>query len=137
MPAPASDALTPLNEPLIAKVLEQITQEPDSWDQSEWAQSSEYCDTTFCFAGHAAFLNGHTTMLWSSCYDDDDTLRMASRVEVDTGEHVAIQLFAQRVLGLTYREADQLFNAPTDLTVITELLDTFRTTRRESKETQP
>lgn len=134
MTAPRDDALPPLNEPLIAAVFEQISAHPDSWDQSEWAQTSHTCGTTACFAGWAAQLNGHTRLLWTNYashddLDDEDGLKVAINLEVDTGEHVRIDEFAARVLGLTPDEATRVFGAPTGLINMRALFDEFRATR--------
>ncbi len=44
------------NWPLLIKTALHIKHDPESWDQSAWANR---CGTAFCFAGHAIILAGH------------------------------------------------------------------------------
>ncbi|WP_306365358.1 hypothetical protein [Nocardia sp. CC227C] len=84
------------NIPLMACILDQITREPDSHDQSKWCN---------CIAGWAIrFTGGYAFKR------EPGSLRDAIYVvNLSTGETEAVDDVAARLLGLWEEEADGLF----------------------------
>jgi hypothetical protein len=108
------------NLPLLRRVLDHIDAYPELWKQRRWRHETQ-CGTAYCFAGWAAQLDGAEWL---------DSCRLKTRAD-DPAEHVyrashagvIVQRRAQRVLGLTYEEADELFdedNARADVQRIAE-----------------
>lgn len=97
------------NAPLLKLTMDYINLFPEKHDQGDWVDP---CDSTMCFAGHAAILAGATfkKKIWDDEYE--------WMVDPETGKHARfgndkreyIQYFAQRKLGLTTDEADYLFH---------------------------
>lgn len=98
--------LTP-NAPLLLKTLHHIEAFPQQWDQGVYR-----CGTAMCFAGTACDLDGG---VWLE--DDEDCL--APREDDDLGEvglggiHAGNR--ARRILGLSNRQAAELFAASNSL----------------------
>lgn len=106
--------LPPLNEKLIACVLEHIETHREEWDQSEWLrvrgnESNEWCGTTGCFAGWAVALSTPANQ-WppSTMYVRRD---------------------AARLLGITDEESLRLFSGANSLEDIKRYLQDFRKAR--------
>ena len=59
-----------MNKQNYQRVLDQIEQHPDTWDQSQW-----HCGSTHCFAGWAQLLSGKTS--------NDKTTRRDARIYLD------------------------------------------------------
>ncbi len=57
-------AMPRVNIKLLDEVLDHIIEHPDQWDQRYWAEENpdSSCGTTFCFAGHAAYLSNLVTI---------------------------------------------------------------------------
>jgi len=104
--------MTP-NVPLLRKVMEHIEAHPEQHVQRSWR-----CGTGMCFAGWAADFSG---LEWvydpdhldaELVYTDDDAVLTAALWEVDEVNGrtaVPVVYAAQRVLGLTARQARWLF----------------------------
>jgi len=127
-----------LNRDLLFRTLEEIEKFPETHDQNGWfkpvanpvaSKDGELCNTSFCFAGHAAVLNGvahpepeewvrtkafrarqradwyvHPETRESILCEDYE----ATIVARDAGA-VSIEIYAQQILGLTYDQKEQLF----------------------------
>lgn len=82
---------------------------PEQHDQHDWVNP---CDSTMCFAGHAAVLSGATFK--KKIYDDEGEWL----VHPVTGKHkdwqsdnrIYVSEFARQKLGLTQAESDYLFH---------------------------
>lgn len=95
-----------VDAPRLRKVLEHITADPKSWDQTQWAVRTP-CGTTHCVAGHAVRM-----------FDDDAHFRWyritlrneyADNVSRDDGVVQSVAGRAAELLGLTATQADLLF----------------------------
>lgn len=101
------------NAGLLKLTMDYITLFPEKHDQSDWVNP---CDSTMCFAGHAAMLTGATFK--NKIYSETGEWM----VDAVSGKHkrwdwddesqnlVEIQTWARDQLGLTQREADYLFS---------------------------
>ena len=75
-----------MNKANYRRVLDQIEQHPDTWDQSQW-----HCGSTHCFAGWAQLLSGKTS--------NEETTRRDARIYLDISIHEADYFFgAKRTL---------------------------------------
>lgn len=118
-----------INAALLRQTLEQIETHPETWEQGSYR-----CGTGMCFAGWAAELaGGH----WLAGPDDAGNSYLIA--EPDDGEGAFIirrsgeavvdaHVRAQRILGLTWSQAEDLFDGSNTLLVlrqhVAELLDT-------------
>jgi hypothetical protein len=98
------------NVALLDEVLAYITANPSVWDQRMWR-----CGTTACFAGHAALRTGAT---WAHPEDKNETDLLATAEDIAAGisfregerDLVDVEECAKRALGISWREADELFS---------------------------
>lgn len=100
--------------------MQEIVDDPDSWDQMHWI-----CGTTACFAGKVARNHGCTVVasdfkdeyLWSQV--DIDGLGVhhyTDQVVISpSGERVTVREFAQEVCDLTGAQAHLLFHSANSL----------------------
>lgn len=102
-----------INVPLLRKTLEHIEAHPEEWNQGVWL-----CATSACFAGHAVVLAGgewveieHAVFVRA---DADDNPADLANVD-DKGQVVTVADRAQRILGLSWREARILFHSDNNL----------------------
>ena len=72
-----------MNKANYRRVLDQIEQHPDTWDQSQW-----HCGSTHCFAGWAQLLSGKTS--------NEETTRRDARIYLDISIHEADYFFDAR-----------------------------------------
>lgn len=112
------------NVDALRRELEFVTAEPDRWDQGQWidvpydvlagtaAPGVDWtCGTTACLAGWAALHAGCEPYVehhggGSEDFDHDpDLVRV-----VETGEVHSVRDFARRRFGITYDQANLLFN---------------------------
>lgn len=135
------DGLHFLNLPLLRKVVEYITQQPDEWHQEVWAartgqshwvqkrdehgrfiQGKEYqdCGTAMCVAGHAAVMDGFTVQ-W---HEHDEQASCVVETDED-GRAIPIETAATHALGLGAAEASGLFEGDNSLSDIIELCEGF------------
>jgi len=102
-----------------------IEEHPEQHDQAHWvwnAQAAE-CETTYCFAGHAALLAGAEPPARSgSWFVDERTGRLA----VFGAPHAKpVADFAQGKLGLTEGQADKLFHGANTIPQLRALVDQY------------
>lgn len=114
-----------INENLLKLTMLYIKTFPEKHDQGAWV---EPCNSTMCFAGHAAILSGATFK--NKIYENEEEWL----VDETTGKHKAwdslskrvyISDFARKKLGLTAGEADYLFHqrrTPAELEKAVEML---------------
>lgn len=96
-------------------IYRQIKEWPHNWDQSRWAVDWEHtrsrgfyvpegrCGTAYCFAGHAVVRAGYE-IDWQGRGSTDYA------IIPETGVRASIDTLAANVLGLSSREANQLFD---------------------------
>jgi hypothetical protein len=87
------------NLDLLRRVLKQIDEHPETWDQRAWA-SKGGCGTAFCVGGWASYLAGYKPKInpgWTTAWET-----------VDDEE---IEDVARRELSLSYEEAFYLFDS--------------------------
>lgn len=137
-----------LNVELLKDTLEHIKTHPQQWRQDAWFTYldengnavEEYgavvvtelnsCNTSYCFAGHAALKAGMSgpPSFPEQCWFDEDT-----------GED--IQGFATRVLGLAYDQASALFDSKNSLeeleTMVNILIEKPKVTGQELRRVTP
>lgn len=117
------------NVPLLLAVSQYIHDHPETWVQNRW-----HCETGMCFAGHAASMTGG---VWTEVpykdrlvYVPEDGAVMGSVREYGTWPADR----AQRVLGLTDEQGDQLFRYDNDMLaidlVIADILDGWEEPRQ-------
>lgn len=116
-----------VNVPLLRQTLDHIREHPQEWDQQTWRRTTP-CGSAMCFAGTAAMLAGATWLrpvpLSDVRHDDEDVLVVPPGGGVDTVEGYAI-----RVLGLTERQAAELFASGNSFPRLCRLVERF--TERE------
>lgn len=114
------------NWPLLIKTAEHIIDHPESWDQAWFFLD---CGTQACFAGWAVMLEGYKPVdgPTSSIVELTDTQIISLRgYGVDLlwgGSVVGASELAAHLLGLTDREADDLYHGANDLIDILTKLD--------------
>lgn len=92
--------MTKPNVALLEETLTYIRDHPEEWDQTKWV-----CGTAACFAGRAALLSGHTVPQTHTTHVTD----MVGWFRTDGDERVGE--VAERELGITFDQAEDLFNA--------------------------
>lgn len=113
--------MTEKNIPLLLATMAMIKVFPEKHDQGSWVDP---CNTTMCFAGHAAVIAGAT--FDRNIHDDADSWivdpegKHVPEVEAyDNGDYWSgsrkegykfIEEFAKEKLGLSKREADYMFH---------------------------
>lgn len=124
------------NVPLLRKTLEHIVAFPEEWDQTVYAaapleqlpeltkENTQACGTAFCFAGHALLLSGKKfNWMRPVRFGLGDRPGWVTVNFTTDGE--AIERAAEKELGLSYRQAEQLFDVDNSLGRIVELLVDF------------
>lgn len=105
----------PRNIELAERVLKQVTEHPETHEQSEWGRKTP-CGTTACLAGWTILLAA--TPVWVDDEGDRSEfgqLTLAS-VHVDAGEHFVDDV-ARELLGMDEKTASSIFFAPNGLAV--------------------
>ena len=87
-----------VNKEALRATLEAVKANPDHWDQTVWVRKTA-CGTAYCFAGWTCVLDGFTEPV------DRTTWLVRS-----DGLSVDVQIYAKRRLGLTWQQADGLFD---------------------------
>jgi hypothetical protein len=98
------------NAELLKLTMDFINLFPEKHDQGEWVNP---CNTTMCFAGHAASLAGATfdQKIWDEDYE--------WCVDMETGKHIPyewssenhyVSEYATKVLDLTWGECEYMFH---------------------------
>lgn len=120
------------NVKLLNDTLEWIKANPKNHDQGDWIdpgdneESYEACNTTMCFAGHAAILAGATfdKSVWFDEYD--------WAVDFKTGQHIGswedsvhVSIFAADRLGLNDGERYYLYSSERTIQQIEEAVSKF------------
>lgn len=131
--------LVPLNLDLLERVRDQILNEPDSYDQTQWSTMDELVDpvrrgrhnkvavtclTTACVAGWACSLAGDQ-MLVDTAHDYVATQRYyyTDRVLTPEGHITGISERAQALLGLDWHDAYWLFHWDRTRQEVLDMLD--------------
>lgn len=114
---------TTVNVELLRRVLEHITAHPETWNQGVWAAGAKGCGTAYCAAGHAVVMTGHK-IDWASAYDG------VAEFVIDEGItnpawHPTISEVAEAELGLTYEQAEELFEGDNTLAELWDLAEQF------------
>ena len=130
--------MSTVNTGLLDLVLKTIEADQAHWNQMNWRTISqgeaitvdgrqEYpvtCHAAFCFAGWAIQLGSeqrpkwvNSVYLWANQEDDSDNVRFG---------RVAADIRAQRLLGLTNRQAGRLFYGGNTLAGLKELVNTIK-----------
>jgi hypothetical protein len=108
------------NYPLLRKTMEHIEAHPEEHDQDYWGLMTA-CGTVMCFAGHAAVFDG-ATPIWaqtpSDRYPEMDAVR-------GVDGPVRVEQYAGRALGLTEKEADDLFWGADDIDDVRKIVAKF------------
>jgi hypothetical protein len=87
-------------------VLDHIKMHPESHNQEVWAEKTE-CGTAYCMAGWAVALAGY-----EFCWRSDGTTSSVITERTATSTHCElIEEIATAVLGLDFRDADDLFHS--------------------------
>lgn len=95
---------------LLEDTMALIEAHPEQHDQAHWFadMQSHDCETTFCFAGHAAILSGAQPPNDGQSWYVDPETGLAVLYGTDGAQHVMV--YAQNKLGLTDVQADKLFH---------------------------
>ncbi len=113
------------NAELAYRVLDQIDQHPESWNQGEWYRK-EACGTVACFAGWAVEFNNYDIAL------SEEQPALSGRPAHRYGRFVhgiagrrTFRDVAAEVLGITDLDADDLFDATNTREELGELVLEF------------
>lgn len=113
-----------LNVELLDATLRFVTDHPDEHAQATWR-----CETTMCFAGHTVTLAGKDNWMFPAFARFSNLLAPLPEDEGIVGHYdyggdsfdfVTAYDRAQRLLGLTYEEANALFYCMGDVSSLTE-----------------
>ncbi len=114
------------NLPLLKETMQVILANPELHNNSTWISP---CDSTMCYAGHAAMLagaefdferyeaNGQEWLV-------DETGK--ARIWCSSGSSISISSYAQEKLGLSDTEANYLFYANRTVDELVEAVDKFQ-----------
>ncbi len=105
-----------MNKELANQVLNKIKENLSCWKQEMWA-TKEPCGTSHCFAGHVvhlSFPDAQPIFMVNSSITSQYTLN---------GQVCTYKNTARELLGLTPREADDLFDANNTLEDLEELIN--------------
>lgn len=97
-----------INVDLLQQTLLHIEEHPEEWYQNEWR-----CGATACFAGHAALLDGARWV---------DPRLHASYYVCYHGEEQHVELAATEALGLSFWQAETLFEETNTLDDLREIV---------------
>jgi hypothetical protein len=97
---------------LLRKVFDQIQNDPETWDQKNWARKYA-CNTAYCVAGHAAVMSGHE-IRWGRAVIASGTTETLTV----SGAHLSVPEVARHELGLDEVEANILFSGSNTLDMI-------------------
>lgn len=123
-----------VNVDLMNRVLAQITNHPEGWDQGNWfAMLSEgECKTAGCFAGWAAQLSGYQPVFTDGLLWDGNSQRWYTGLKPYTefvtdaqGNMHRVSELAEKLLGLNSDESDALFSGGNTLERLTRLVGDF------------
>jgi hypothetical protein len=93
-----------INVALLRKELEYVTSHRDQWDQRHWIRRT-WCGTTGCLAGNIVLNAGYQPV-------PDRTSKVVSP---DHSAHRSVADVASELLGIDYRQAEQLFHTSNDI----------------------
>lgn len=108
------------NYPLLRKTMEHIEAHPEEHDQDHWGLKTA-CGTVMCFAGHAAVLDG-ATPIWNQGPSDRHPEMEAV---IRNGSAMRVEQYAGMALGLTDKEADELFWGADDIDDVRKVVAKF------------
>lgn len=105
---------------LMDRVLDQISKNPKTWDQTTWRRpTGNECGTAMCFAGWVADLSGAE---WYS-----NTAGTVEFAKVDVGGvPVWVDEYATAALGIKSWEAEQLFESSNTLDDLREIVEDLK-----------
>lgn len=119
------------NVKLLQDTLDFIKTNPKNYNQGDWVEAGEsadeVCETTMCFAGHAALLAGAT-------FDKDIWFdEFEWQVDFETGKHgnyydddlVHVSTYAASKLGLNANEHSYLFSSERSIQEIEQAVRLF------------
>lgn len=130
----------------LRRTLEYVLTHPDEHEQDAWGtaydlrvpserRAAPACRTAYCFAGHAAVTIAGARPVWEGCYRDADgrEVPVGDLFEVvppgadpaDEDEHVSVQEYAARYLGLRGSEPMRLFAGSNTLSELAHLVYAF------------
>lgn len=110
------------NLDLIDRVLQQIDAEPERWNQGWWSGPSS-CGTAYCFGGWAVALSGG---VWTGDGYTDTLVPERGDSAYPMADYTYVEERATRLLGLTQREADRLFDSMNSREDLQEIVDELR-----------
>lgn len=119
-PGPQPD----LNVPLLRKVLEHITDNPEQWDQSNYAISDAACGTSYCVAGWTTVFTDHE-IEWHWVPDEDCPRGGPMMFGLRTTDGSSIHTVAARELGITTEASMALFCGTNTLADLWEMARLF------------
>lgn len=96
------------------KALQRIAEHPEEWRQGSWGRRAAGCGTAGCLAYHVGVVDG-AEIRWSDEYDGQSAIAGVAGVHPST--------YAQRALGLTDEQADNLFHGGNDMAVLRAMRD--------------
>ena len=101
-----------MNVALLEKIIEAIQAQPEKFDMSRWFnrlqdENDNFCGTTQCIGGWALVLGMSIDPIEDIYYTENDGSRLA---ESANGEKQWINDIAQKVLDLSFCQADRLFH---------------------------
>ena len=115
--APADETRPTPNTAELVAIYQYIKAHREEWDQSFWAQKTA-CGTAYCFAGFAIARAGAEPD-WDRSYYVPRT----DFCTLSNGETRLIDGYAQDLLGLDSKQADDLFYAGNSLDDIREMIE--------------
>ncbi len=99
---------------------------PSEWDQGHWAISrpdgtpiAASCATACCLAGKTVAADGGKFLLKTPSYGE---FGIATDAELPTGEIVDVENYATERLGLTYEQAQRLFDVDNDIQDVRDII---------------
>lgn len=125
-----------INTDLMYEVLLEATAFPEVHDQTEWAEarlgSGPNCGTAYCMAGLSVALTNEYDFRWGDFELDPEMeegeIDCYDRVYVrdnETGADYSIDSLAQKLLGLDYYQADEMFESDNSIKRLWELAERY------------
>lgn len=110
------------NLELLKATREFILKNPAKHDQADWIEvREEQCNTTMCFAGHAAVLAGAEQPRDFFSWRVDEDGKLTEVVNGYRSGGMLIEDYAREKLGMTYAEAEWIFYCMDNSTVLNRI----------------
>lgn len=101
---------------MLRRVMTHIKDHPETWHQGSWRSKTE-CGTRFCFAGWAV------EFAEDACFFAYEDGYVSNYMIMYKDDVIEAEIAARKILGISYRDAENLFNAGADIDELEDIVD--------------